>query len=193
MSFLKQELETLRAENKDLKSGLQKFERLRKEMERKFAEQGYKVDNKELLEKVLGMGWTRNLAVDDDERAGLILNLSHMIGDFTVLDNQLAAVNHASRNGVENPVAIVSERELGTVSYPVNAHMSNSLLNINRAMCDESNMVGHLVIPKGGMEIKSDFAGSKGNLAWFNTGNLDLMLRVEMNNNRKSVLLKPHF
>ena len=162
-------------------------------MKRKFAERGYTADSKELLEKTLGMGWTRSLAVDDDVQAGLILNLSHLISDFTALDNQLVAVNHASRNDRENPIAIFSERELQTVSYPVNQQMSNSLLNINMAMCDESNMVGHLVIPDGGIEIKSDFAGSKGNLAWFNTGNLDLMLKVEMNNHSKSVLLKPGF
>ena len=52
ISFLKQELETLRAENDDLKSGLRKSESLRKEMEGKFAERRFKVDNKELLEKV---------------------------------------------------------------------------------------------------------------------------------------------
>ena len=151
------------------------------------------MDNKELLEKVLGMEWNRSLAVGDDERAGLILNLSHMIGDFTALDSHLAAVNHASRNGVENPIAIFSQRELETVSYPVNAQIGNPLFNINNAMCDESNMVGHLVIPNKGIEIKSDFAGSKGNLAWFNTGDLDLMLRVEMNKKWKSIVLKPGF
>ena len=112
-----------------------------------------------------------------------------MLDDFTALDNQLAAVNHASRNGEEDPIAIVSERELHTVSYPVNVHIRNRLLNINKAMCDVSNMIGHVVIPNGGVEIKPDFAGSKGNLAWFNTGDSDLILTVEMNKLRKSIIL----
>lgn len=60
-------------------------------------------------------------------------------------------------------------------------------------MCDVSNMIGHVVIPNGGVEIKPDFAGSKGNLAWFNTGDSNLILRVEMNKLRKSIILKPGF
>ena len=60
-------------------------------------------------------------------------------------------------------------------------------------MCDESNLVGHVVVPSGGVEISSDFAGSKGNLTWFNTGDLDLILAVEMNKHRRSILLKPGF
>ena len=60
-------------------------------------------------------------------------------------------------------------------------------------MCDVSNMVGHVVIPNGGVEIKPNFAGSKGNLTWFNTGDSDLILRLEMNKYRKSIVLKPGF
>ena len=71
--------------------------------------------------------------------------------------------------------------------------MKDPLLNINKAMCDVSNMVGHVVIPNGGVEIKPNFAGSKGNLIWFNTGDLDLILRLEMNKYRKSIVLKPGF
>ena len=72
-------------------------------------------------------------------------------------------------------------------------HTRTNISNINEAMCDVNNMVGHVTIPRRGIVISTDFAGAKSNLAWFNSGEADLLLCVELNNTKKSFLIKPGF
>ena len=117
MSYLRKEIAALRAENKKLKAGLDNSERLRRDMENKFTSRVHKMDSTESLEKVMKLEWTRSFRDDDGEQTGIIWNLTHLIDDISALNNHLAEVNHASRNGIEVPIVITSQRELNTVSY----------------------------------------------------------------------------
>ena len=54
-------------------------------------------------------------------------------------------------------------------------------------------MVGHIVVPKKEVDVTAGFAGAKGNLIWFNSGNTDLILNLRGENLKKSIILEPGF
>ena len=64
---------------------------------------------------------------------------------------------------------------------------------INELMLDNSNIVGHIVVPQKRVEVTSGFAGINGNLLWVNSGGSDLILNIETDEDTKSILLKPGF
>ena len=157
------EFEVLKAENAKLSSRLRRSENLRKEMEKKLHHSDDRKSLENELEKILKMKWTRAMRVNDDEHAGLLFDLSENSAILRALDENMAGINHASRNGNEHPLAIFSENELETVSYPILKEMCNHLREINGVMKDNINIVGHMVVPQKRVEISGEFAGVNGN------------------------------
>ena len=142
---------------------------------------------------MMNMKWTRAMRVNDDEHAGLLFDLSENSAILRALDENMAGINHASRDGNEHPLAIFSENELETVSYPIPKEVGIHLRKINDVMKDNINMVGHMVVPQKRVEVSSEFAGVNGNLIWLNSGGADLLLKVETNVESRAILLKPGF
>ena len=190
---LKKEIETLRAENLRLRSNLQKSETRRREIEIKLNHKEIKRGLKECWLELMNSKWTKALKAFDDEGAGLLFNLSEEIELLSALDKELAVINHASRDGVEPPIAIVSENELQVVSYPKNENVGDLLMKFNETMMDKNNMIGHMVVSHNKVEVTANFAGVKGNLVWGNTGDTPLVLGLRTDGRTKSILLGPGF
>ena len=77
-------------------------------MENRFTGRVHVADSKESLEKVMKLSWTRSFGDDAGKQTGILWNLTHLIDDIRTLNNHLATVNHASRNGIEVPIVITS-------------------------------------------------------------------------------------
>ena len=58
---------------------------------------------------------------------------------------------------------------------------------------DNTNMVGHIVVPQKRVEVTPGFAGINGNLLWVNTGGSALLLNIETCEDTRSILMKPGF
>ena len=190
---LRRKFEVLKTENSRLLDSLEKSESLRLELERRVDKNHSNRGGKKDLEIMRSLRWTRDMSIHEDSQAGLWFDLEKKIAMLRELDANIAKLNHASRDGKEWPVAIVSEKELETVSYPINNHVHRHLGVINDLMKENINMTGHMVIPSEGVEVTAGFAGAKGNLIWFNTGNSTLLLRLDSEGKSRSILLKPGF
>ena len=192
-NFMLAEIECLRAEIKDLRSNLDISEGLRKEMAMKikrFQEAGGKWDK---LSKVMKLDSNLSIKCDDDHDIGLLWNLSNMTDCFKVIDRELATLNHASRGGCEHPMVIMSKNHLEIGSFPLVEDVESKLSDINKAFHVDTNMVGHVVVPQREVDTSAGFAGVKGNLIWFNSGETDLMFRLVGDKVTKSIVLEPGF
>ena len=136
---------------------------------------------------------THCLRVQDDKKAGLLWNLTDKIEELKSWDRWLVNIEHFSRDGLEHPVAILSEEELRIMSHPINESLKNSLTKIEEATCCNNNLVGHLIVQKEEIEIPTNFAGVIGNLSWFNSGDSPLQLRLETVQASKSITLDPGY
>ena len=105
----------------------------------------------------------------------------------------MSNTEHSSRDGIEHPVAILSGEGLRIMSHPTSENLKSSLTSIDEAICCNTNRVGHLVVPKEEVEITPNFAGVKGNLSWFNSGDSPLLFRLETAQVSKSIILDPGF
>ena len=192
-NFMLAKIECLRAEIKDLRSNLGISEGLRKEMAmeiKRFQEAGGKWDK---LSKVMKLDSNRSIKCDDDHDIGLLWNLSNMTDCFKVIDRELATLNHASRGGCEHPMVIMSKNHLEIGSFPLVEDVESKLSDINKAFHVDTNMVDHVVVPQKEVDISAGFAGVKGNLIWFNSGETDLMFRLVGDKVTKSIVLEPGF
>ena len=124
-------------------------------------------------------------------KLGFILNLTHKKPVFTALNQHLVGFNHVSRTVGEYQVALLSKRELEMVSYPINDGAKTLLMEFNKAVSCQSNMIGHIEIAKEEVEITSGLAGANGNLIWVNTGGAVIRLKLKTGKEVKSVLLHP--
>ena len=190
---MKSEIESLRNENCRLKSSLHKSESIRRKLLLNSNLKDNKFGVKDAWQKLARSKRTRALGITDDEKAALLFNFSNCPDSLVALDAELAGLNHASRDGVEHPVSIISENELRMVSYPKNEHVGVLLNKINEDIHDNSNFIGHVVVPQHWVEITAGFAGVKGNLVWFNTGDTSLMLSLRLEKVTRSILLNRGF
>ena len=142
---------------------------------------------------VMNLDVTRSVEIQGDERAGLIWNFSDEKDSFEALDTHFERFNHVPRTKIEHSVALISERELETVSYPIDNFIKPQLEKINSAIFFASNIIGHIIVSQEEIEITAGFAGSKGNLLWVNTGDVALRLKLKTVNNETSVILDPSF
>ena len=193
VSELKRQFEVLKTENSRLLDSLKESESLRQELEKRFDVNHNGRDVNTVLEIMRSLKWTRDMAIQEDTQAGLLFDLEKKITVLRELDENMAKINHASRDGKEWPVAIVSENELETVSYPINNNVRRHLGVIDNLMKENINMAGHMVIPSKFVDVTAGFAGAKGNLIWINTGNSTLLLKVVTDGESSSMLLKPGF
>ena len=97
---------------------------------------------------------------------------------LTALDQHLMGFNHVPRTDGECPLAMISKRQLETVSYPMNDMVKTLMLEINAAVSYQSNIIGHIEIAEDEVEITSGFAGAKGNLILVNTGRSAIKLKL---------------
>ena len=183
----------MKAENSRLLDSLKESESLRQELKKRFDVNNNNRDVNTVLEMMRSLKWTRDMTINEDTQAGLLFDLEKKITVLRELDENMAKINHASRDGKEWPVAIVSENELETVSYPINNHVRRHLGVIDDLMKENINMAGHMVIPSECVDVTAGFAGAKGNLIWVNTGNSTLLLKVVTDGKSSSMLLKPGF
>ena len=93
----------------------------------------------------------------------------------------------------EHPNAIVSDRQLEMVSFPLVEHMKSFVIHINRALHAQSNMIGRINVPSNELEITAGFAGPEGNLIWLNTGGCDLLLRLCTGTESQSIIIEKGF
>ena len=77
------------------------------------------------------------------------------------------------------------------LSYPKNENVGDLLIEFNEVIHDDNNMIGHMVVPQKEVEVTAGFAGAKGNLVWFNTGDSPLMFSLRSDKVTKSLLLNP--
>jgi len=176
----------------DLKSGLKRSETLREDLERKLVSVGGN-NTKDLLRKVIGKDNTRIISGGGDERMGLFWDLESKREAFGLLDQHLDKLDHASRSRNEQPVAIISEEQLEMVSYPIEGSIRESVDEIREALCVQTDIMGHILVPKEEFEITAGFAGTKGNLIWFNTGGWSLILKLKTGRGTEALILDPGF
>ena len=86
------------------------------------------------LSNIMTLDNTRIIKVPVDICIGLLWNLSSGNVTFDVLDEHLAKLEHSSRSSEEHPFVIVSEKQLETVSFPMEEHIKSSVSLINRAL-----------------------------------------------------------
>ena len=193
MNNMLAEIDSLREEIKVLKSNLDKSEGLRWDLEKKFQRLQKSGNNWALLSEVMKLDSNRSIRDDDDQNIGLVWNLSNMSTCFKTLDEELVNLMHASRGGSEHPLVIMSTRQLEIGSFPVVGSVETEWAELNKAFKVQTNMVGHIVVPQKEVEITAGFAGARGNLLWFNSGETDLMLRLMGEKVSKSIVLEPGF
>ena len=184
---------SLRLVNSELRCDLKNSERLRKEMKMKLKVSGIHGGKDDLLAKVMNMNWNRSLRIKGDQHVGILIDLSHEKEALHELDLNLANLNHVPRIDGEHPVAIISERELETVSYPIDDTIKSHLVKIDEAICCRNSMVGHIEIAQEEIEITSGFIGAKGNLVWVNTEDSVIRLSLKAGKDCECVLLDPGF
>ena len=185
-------IESLKSENSKLTARLQKSESLRRDIENKLKHLAACKGANSGLEGMMNMEWTTALMVDD-KQAGLLFNLSDNMDLLKPLDKHLVKIDHASRDGKEHPLVVVSKNPLEMVSYPINEQIGHYLREFNNLMLDNCNMIGHIVVSQKRAEVTPGFAGVNGNLIWFNTGESALVLNIQTGEDIKSILLKPGF
>ena len=112
VSELKRQFEVLKTENSRLLDSLKESESLRQELEKRFDVYNNGRDVNMVLEIMRSLKWTRDMVIQEDTQAGLLFDLEKKITVLRELDENMAKINHASRDGKEWPVAIVSENEL---------------------------------------------------------------------------------
>ena len=96
-----------------------------------------------------------------------------------------------SRN--EQPVAILSEEQLEMVSYPIEGSIRKCADEMNEALCVQTDIMGNVLVPKEDIEITAGFAGTKGNLIWFNSGGCALILKLKTGRDTQILILNPGF
>ena len=121
--------------NCKLKCDLQRSERICKEMEIQLNVSGTNGGRDDLLAKVMNMNWTRSLEIKGDQHLGVLLDLSYEKKALDEIDLHLADLNHVPRIDGEHPVVIISERELESVSYPIDDTIKPHLAKIDEALC----------------------------------------------------------
>ena len=131
----------------DLRRGLKDSENLRKDLERKLESVHWR-NTKDLLRKVMRKKNTQIIRGKVDEQMGLLWNLENMGEVFRILDHHIDKLNHAPRSGGEPPVAILSERELEMVSYPIEGSIKKYTDEISKALCLQPDIMGHVLVPK---------------------------------------------
>ena len=179
--------------NCKLRCDLQRSERIRKEMEIQLNLSGTNDRRDDLLAKVMNMNWARSLGIKGDQHIGLLLDLSHEKKAPDELNLHLADLNHVPRVYGEHPVVIFSERELETVSYPIDDTIKSHLAKTDEAICGRTNITGHIEVGQDEIAITSGFVGGRGNLAWVNTGNFVICLSLQTGKENKFVFLDPGF
>ena len=187
------DIEILKSENVKLRRGLFESERRCKQMERAMKEHGVHSDRENQMVNVFNLDVTRSVEIQGDKRAGLLWNFSDEKDSFEAIDKHFESFNHVPRTKFEHPVALISERELETVSYPIDNFIKPQLEKINAATFFASNIIGHIIVSQEEIEITAGFAGSKGNLLWVNTGDVALRLKLKTGDNVTSVILDPSF
>ena len=124
---------------------------------------------------------------------GLLWDLESKREAFGILDQYLDELDHASRSRNEQPVAILSEEQLEMVSYPIEGSIRESVNEIREALCVQTDIMGHILVPKEETEITAGFAGTKGNLIWFNTGGCSLILKLKTGRETEALILDPGY
>ena len=185
-------IRNLQEENHSLKLGLKKSEDLRKGMELRIA-QMQKKSNIDLLTNILALDTTRAINDCMDQQMGLLWNLSSESDAMRVLDEYLGKLEHSSRCSGEQPLVILSERQLEMVSFPIDEEVKSSIWVMSKALHLKANMIGHMDISQEEVEITAGFAGAKGNLIWFNTGDCDLLLRLKTGKETQSMIIEHGF
>ena len=200
--LLSAEIEALKNEVQKLRTDLSKSESLcqtmklsmerRKELETK-PESLPGMNAKILLRKVMEMSNTQVIQGKEDEQMGLLWNFENKGEVFGILDQYVDKLDHASRSRHEQPVAILSERQLEMVSYPIEGSIRKCADEISEALCVQTDFMGHVLVPKEDIEITAGFAGTTGNLIWFNTGGCPLILKLKTGKDTQVLILDPGF
>ena len=94
---------------------------------------------------------------------GILWNLSSESETLRILDEYLRKLEHSSRCPEEHPVAIISDRQLQMVSFPMDEHIKSCASQMNGALHTQTNMLGHMEVSWNEVEITAGFAGAIGN------------------------------
>ena len=190
---LVKEVEALRSAVSVLKKSLLISESRRVQMEVKMRKLEL-CGNRSRLVNVMSLECTRDLAANDDKKLGLLWNLSGKLEAFKSLDEYLSKLNHACRKTGEHPIAILSESKRDTVSYPFEEHIMGFVNKAKDQICLDTDIIGHIAVNVDSeVEISSGFAGVKGNLLWFNSGDIELTVRLLTGDKSRLMLIKPGF
>ena len=161
-------------------------------MELKIAQMQGKT-NEVLLSEIMSLETTRTIHDVEGQRMGLLWNMSCESENLVNLDDYQGKLEHSSRCPGEHPVAIVSERRLEMVSFPIEKHIGLLVEKINASLHVKTNLIGHLIMDDKEVEVTAGFAGAKGNLIWFNTGSAALLLTLKAGEVTQSVVLEKGF
>ena len=179
-----EEIKALRSEVSALKINLQISETRRAESEAKMRKLELSGDKSRLV-NVMKLECTRKLSTNEVTNLGLIWNLSGKFEAFKSIDEHMLKLNHACVKSGEHPVAILSDSERDTVSYPIQGDIKGFV---------DSDIIGHLAVNgQTEVEISSGFAGVKGNLLWFNSGDISITVRLVIAGKSKLILIPPGF
>ena len=190
---LLEEIKALRSEVSALKINLQISETRRAESEAKMRKLELSGDKSRLV-NVMKLECTRELSTNEVNNLGLIWNLSGKFEAFKSIDEHMSKLNHACRKSGEHPVAILSDSEWDTVSYPIQGYIKGFVDKAKDAICFDSDIIGHLAVNgETEVEISSGFAGVKGNLLWFNSGDISITVRLVIAGKSKLILIPPGF
>ena len=128
-----------------------------------------------------------------DDQIGLLWDPSNINECFEVLNRELINLSHASRCSGEQPMVIMSRRQLEIGSFPIVEQVESSWTRFNEEVQAETNIVGHIFLGQNEVDIIAGFAGAKGNLMWFNSGKADLLCRLKTGKSSKSIVLESGF
>ena len=187
------EIKALRSAVKVLKKSLHISENRRVQVEAKMRKMEL-CGSKNRLVNVMSLECTRELAANDDNKLGLVWNLSEKFEAFKSLDEYMSKLNHACRKTGEHPIAVLSESKRDTVSYPIQEPVKGLVDKAKDEICLDSDIIGHLTLNlETEVEVSSGFGGVKGNLLWFNTGDIGLTVRLVTGDKSRLMVIKPGF
>ena len=187
------EIKSLKAIVNNLKSDLDKSESLRGELAKKLNILKEISIKDSPLGEVIKHETNCWIGDKDDNRMGLLWNLINTNDCLKTLNGELMKLNHASRVEGEHPFVVVSKRHLEIASFPVQENHVSSWNALNKAFSAQTNMCGHIFVPETEVEVTAGFAGAKGNLIWFNSGESDVLLKLKTGKMTKSIVLESGF
>ena len=185
-------VQNLKEEITTLKIGLRKSESSRANMKLRIANMQEK-DHSNMLSNVLALDSTRTIKNKDGQKMGLLWNMTKECETLRVLNDYLEKREHSSRCPGDQSLVILSERQLEMVSFPMDEQIKSSLKVMNKSLHAQTNMIGHLIVSQEEIDVTAGFAGTEGNLIWFNTGGCALLLRLKIGKETQSIILEQGF